>query len=163
MILNNELTDFSFAPEKDGAARRQPRRGGQASAQSSMAPTLVYGPTASRVVLAVGAAGGATIIMQVAKALIGVLDWGLPSAGLASRCPRSFFAGMADTVFVEQGTALETMIPALGRRLGHDLRGDRAATCSFKANADRTPHGGRWRGGADPRSEGAMARIGIAE
>ena len=38
--------------------------------RSSMAPTIVYDPD-GKVRLAVGAAGGATIIAQVAKALIG--------------------------------------------------------------------------------------------
>ena len=41
-----------------------------------MSPTIVYGPD-GRVRLAIGAAGGTTIIAQVAKALIGVLDWDL--------------------------------------------------------------------------------------
>ena len=39
-----------------------------------MAPTIVYNPDGS-VRLALGAAGGPTIIAQIAKALVGVLDW----------------------------------------------------------------------------------------
>ena len=41
-----------------------------------MWPTIVYGPD-GRVRIAIGAAGGPTIIAQVAKAIIGVLDWHL--------------------------------------------------------------------------------------
>ena len=41
-----------------------------------MAPTIVFAPD-GHVRLAVGAAGGATIIAQVAKAIIGVIDWRL--------------------------------------------------------------------------------------
>jgi gamma-glutamyltranspeptidase/glutathione hydrolase len=58
----------------------------------------------------------------------------------------------ADTVFVESGTFLEGMIPQL-KALGHaDVR--TLAPGTFKANAIEWL-GGRWVGGADPRSEGA--------
>ena len=79
-----------------------------------MAPTIVYGPD-GKVRLAVGAAGGATIIAQVAKAIIGVIDWNL-SAQQAIALPVIFAPG--DTVFVERGSSHEAMIPAL-RALGH--------------------------------------------
>ena len=39
-----------------------------------MAPTIVYGPD-GKVRLAIGAAGGSTIIAQVAKAIVAVVDW----------------------------------------------------------------------------------------
>lgn len=147
-FLNNELTDFNFASESGGkpaanavAARKRPR--------SSMAPTLVY-DGAGRLRLAVGAAGGATIPAQVAKAIIGVLDWHL-TAREAIALPVLFAPGGA--VFVEKGTAHEAMIPALVA-LGH--REVTARDSSFKANAiERTE--GRWQGAADPRSEGAAA------
>ena len=77
--LNNELTDFSFVPEKDGCPVANRVEGGKRP-RSSMSPTIVYGPD-GRVVLAVGAAGGSTIPAQVAKAIIGVLDFHLPRAG----------------------------------------------------------------------------------
>ena len=73
--LNNELTDFSFVPEKDGCPVANRVEGGKRP-RSSMSPTIVYGPD-GRVMLAVGAAGGSTIIAQVAKAIIGVIDWHL--------------------------------------------------------------------------------------
>ena len=72
MYLNNELTDFSFEPMRDGVAVANRVEGGKRP-RSSMSPTIVYGPD-GRVRLAVGAAGGATIIAQVAKAIIGVVD-----------------------------------------------------------------------------------------
>ena len=55
-FLNNELTDFSFAPELDGAPVANRVEGGKRP-RSSMSPTIVYGPD-GRVRLAVGAAGG---------------------------------------------------------------------------------------------------------
>src|SRR5205085_1598702 len=71
--------------------------------RSSMSPTIVYGPD-GRVRLAVGAAGGATIIAQVAKAIIGVIDWKL-SAQEAIALPVLYAPG--DTLYVERGTAME--------------------------------------------------------
>ena len=113
-----------------------------------MSPTIVYGPDGA-VRLAVGAAGGATIIAQVAKAIVGVVDWKL-SAQDAIALPVLFAPG--DTIFVEQGSALEAMIPAL-KALGHaDVR---PREPGFKANAVEW-RDGSWAGAADPRSEGAV-------
>lgn len=145
--LNNELTDFNILPDKDGKPTANRVEGGKRP-RSSMAPTLVYGPD-GKLRLAVGAAGGTTIPAQVAKAIIGVLDWNL-SARDAIALPTVFAPG-GETVFVEKGTALETMIPAL-QALGHAKI--MARNPSFKANAIEHLDG-VWRGAADPRSEGA--------
>jgi gamma-glutamyltranspeptidase/glutathione hydrolase len=144
LFLNNELTDFSLAPELNGAPVANRVEGGKRP-RSSMSPTIVYGPD-GKVRLAVGAAGGATIIAQVAKAIIGVIDWNL-SAQDAIALPVLFAPG--DTLLVERGTKLEAMIPAL------EALGNKAAPVApgFKANAIEWVDGG-WRGGADPRSEG---------
>ena len=146
--LNNELTDFNLTPN-DAAGRPTANRveAGKRP-RSSMAPTLVYGPD-GRLRLAIGAAGGATIPVQVLKAIIGVIDWRL-SAQDAIALP-TIFAPEGDTVFVEKGTALEAMIPAL-LALGH--KAVIAREPSFKANAVERV-GNRWLGAADPRSEGA--------
>ncbi len=145
--LNNELTDFSFTPTVDGVPVANRVEGGKRP-RSSMSPTIVYGPDGS-VKLAVGAAGGPTIIAQVAKAIIAVVDWRL-GAQQALALPVIFAPG--ETVYVERGTQLEAMIPAL-RALGH-AKIDFRAPGSFKANAIERV-GGRWVGAADPRSEGA--------
>lgn len=146
--LNNELTDFSLVPEVNGCAVANRVEGGKRP-RSSMSPTIVYGSD-GKVRLAVGAAGGATIIAQVAKAIIGVVDWKL-SAQDAIALPTIYAPG-GETVYVEKGTSLEAMIPALNA-LGHaDVR---AREPSFKANAIEWRDGG-WSGGADPRSEGAV-------
>ncbi len=143
--LNNELTDFSLMPSKDGLPVANRVEAGKRP-RSSMAPTIVYGPD-GRVRLAVGAAGGATIIAQVARAIIGVVDWDL-TAQQAVALPVVFAPG--DTLFYEAGTALEPMVPAL-RALGHKVA---PREPSFKANAIEW-RDGRWAGAADPRSEGA--------
>ena len=144
--LNNELTDFNIVPDKDGCLTANRIEGGKRP-RSSMSPTIVWSPN-GHVRLAVGAAGGPTIPAQVLKAIIGVVDWHL-SAQHAIALP-VIFAPTGDTVYVERGTTLETMMPQL-QALGHNVR---AIPPGFKANAIEWV-GGRWVGGADPRSEGA--------
>ena len=146
--LNNELTDFSFVPEKDGCPVANRVEGGKRP-RSSMSPTIVYGPD-GRVVMAVGAAGGSTIPAQVIKAIVGMIDFHLtPQQAIA--LPMIYAPG--DTLFVESGTFLEAMIPQL-QALGHaDVKTVPPGT--FKANGIEWLNG-RWAGGADPRSEGAV-------
>ena len=145
--LNNELTDFSLIPLRDGKKVANRVEAGKRP-RSSMSPTLVYGPD-GQLRVAIGAAGGATIIAQVAKAIIGVIDWRL-SAQDAIALPVLYAPG--ETIFIERGSAHEAMIPAL-RALGHAKIGQRDPG-TFKANAIEWK-GGRWVGAADPRSEGA--------
>ena len=114
-----------------------------------MSPTIVYGPD-GRVVLAVGAAGGSTIPAQVAKAIIGVLDFHLPVQE-AIALPVIVAPG-GDMVYLESGTFLASMAPQL-EALGHKI--DYRPPSTFKANAIEWLNGG-WAGGADPRSEGAV-------
>lgn len=143
--LNNELTDFDFAPEKDGRAVANRVEGGKRP-RSSMSPTLVFAPD-GKLRLAVGAAGGATIPAQVAKAIVGVIDWRLSAQG-AIALPVLFVQGEA--LVVEQGSALEPMIPAL-QALGHERI--TVKPMPLKANAIEVV-GGRLVGAADLRSEG---------
>jgi len=143
-FLNNELTDFSFVPERDGAPVANRVEPGKRP-MSSMSPTIVYGPD-GRVRIAIGAAGGPTIIAQVAKALIGVLDWHL-SAQDAIALPQ--IMGWGNRVTVERGTWLEAMVPQL-RAMGHQIV---LVGSGYKANAIERVDG-RWVGAADPRSEG---------
>jgi gamma-glutamyltranspeptidase/glutathione hydrolase len=144
MFLNNELTDFDSEPMMDGYPSANRVEGGKRP-RSSMSPTIVYGPD-GEVRLAIGAAGGTTIIAQVAKALIGVLDWNM-SAQEAIAMPQ--LIGMGDRLMVERGTSLEAMVPAL-QAMGHEVV---VVPGGYKANAIERV-GGRWVGGADPRSEG---------
>ena len=73
-LLNNELTDFSFATHSDGypiANRLEPGK----RPRSSMAPTIVMKDGAPSMVI--GSPGGSRIIGYVAKTIIAQLDWGL--------------------------------------------------------------------------------------
>lgn len=114
-----------------------------------MAPTIVYGPD-GKVRIALGAAGGSTIIAQVAKALVAVLDWKM-SAQDAIGLGLLYSPG--DTAIAEKGTALEALAPAL-RAMGHRVQ---VAPLGLKANAVERVNG-RWAGAADPRSEGVAMR-----
>ncbi|MFI2227754.1 gamma-glutamyltransferase [Streptomyces fradiae] len=75
-LLNNELTDFSFAPA-DPAVHDPNLPGPGKRPRSSMSPTIVLDRHA-RPVLALGSPGGATIITTVLQTLTGVVDRGLP-------------------------------------------------------------------------------------
>jgi len=149
-VMNNELTDFTFAPMRDGAPVANRVEPGKRP-MSSMSPTIVYNPDGS-VRIAIGAAGGPTIIAQVAKAIIGVVDWHM-SAEAAIAQP--FILGWNDRVIIERGTRLEAMAPQL-RALGHAEIVPMPSF--FKANAIERVDG-HWVGAADPRSEG----VAIAE
>jgi gamma-glutamyltranspeptidase/glutathione hydrolase len=150
IMLNNELTDFDIVPSANGCLAANRVQAGKRP-RSSMAPTIVYGPD-GKVRIAIGAAGGSTIIAQVAKALIGVLDWKM-SAQDAIAMGLIYTPGPGGVV--ERGTALETMLPQLAQ-LGEHLR---AAPLGLKANAIEQVDG-RWRGAADPRSEGVAMTVG---
>jgi gamma-glutamyltranspeptidase/glutathione hydrolase len=151
IVLNNQLTDFDLAPTRpDGSQSLNAVEPGKRP-RSSMAPTLVFDST-GRPVASFGAAGGATIIAQVAKAIIAHLDWGLPIED-ALAYPQL----LADRrgLRYEQGSRLEAQAAAL-KALGH--KDVRAAALPLKANAIASVPGG-WRGAADPRSEGDSKAI----
>lgn len=151
VVLNNELTDFDIVPVKDGALVANRVEGGKRP-RSSMAPTIVYGPD-GRVRLAIGAAGGSTIIAQVAKAIVGVVDWKL-TAQDAIALGLVYAPGRIATL--EKGTRAEALAPGL-RALGEEVR---VAAMGLKANAVERVPGGRWTGAADPRSEGVTVAQG---
>ena len=147
-MLNNQLTDFDFVPAKDGYLVANRVQGGKRP-RSSMAPTIVYGPD-GKVLIALGAAGGSTIIAQIAKALVGVLDWKLSAQdaiglGLLYAPKRNAIA--------EKDTQLDAMLPAL-QALGEQIV---SAPLGLKANAIERVKG-QWVGAADPRSEGVAIR-----
>jgi gamma-glutamyltranspeptidase/glutathione hydrolase len=83
-LLNNELTDFDFAPLQAGVPDPNLPAGGKRP-RSSMSPTIVLHD--GRPFMAVGAAGGATIITTVLQILIERIDRGmsLPDAIAAPR------------------------------------------------------------------------------
>jgi gamma-glutamyltranspeptidase/glutathione hydrolase len=83
-LLNNELTDFNFVPLKAGVPDPNLPAGGKRP-RSSMSPTIVL--RAGKPFLALGAAGGATIITTVLEILMNRIDLhtSLPQALAAPR------------------------------------------------------------------------------
>ncbi|MES2443284.1 MAG: gamma-glutamyltransferase [Pseudomonadota bacterium] len=145
MVLNNELTDFTFAPEKDGAPvanRVQPGK----RPLSSMSPTIVY-DAKGKPILALGSAGGKRIIMHVLKTLVGVLDWDEPAVD-AIALPNLYFDGQG-SLMIENNALGAALAPAIAK-LGQPVK---ALDFPSKVTAvQRTATG--WRGAADPRSVG---------
>ena len=148
-FLNNELTDFTFAPEKDGAPVANRVVGGKRPL-SSMAPTVVFDRD-GRAVLALGSAGGKRIIMHVTKTMIGVIDFGLPLQQ-AIDLPNMYFGGGG--LEVEQNSMLSAMADGLGK-FGQKVR---PVDLGSKVNGAQRI-GNSWTGAADPRSEGTSATI----
>jgi gamma-glutamyltranspeptidase/glutathione hydrolase len=92
-LLNNELTDFSFAPASP--AVHDPNLPGPGKRpRSSISPTIVL--RHGKPVLAVGSPGGATIITTVLQTLTGHLDRGLPLVD-AIAAPRASQRNAANT------------------------------------------------------------------
>jgi gamma-glutamyltranspeptidase/glutathione hydrolase len=143
-LLNNQLTDFSFAPQSDGrpvANRVEPGK----RPRSSMAPVFVFDADWSLRLVA-GSPGGATIINYVAKALVATLDWKLDAQAAAS-LPN--FGSRNGPTEVERGTTYELLGPPLRER-GHEVQ-----TIDFTSGLHLIERvSGGWRGGADPRREG---------
>ena len=143
-LLNNELTDFNFAPQEQGRpvvnavqANKRPR--------SSMAPTLVFDGQ-GQLHAALGSAGGSQIINFVAKTLVALLDW---QADPQRAVDMANFGSRNGPTELESGSEAEGWREALKAK-GHDLRfGD--MTSGTQAILV-TPKG--LQGGADSRREG---------
>jgi gamma-glutamyltranspeptidase/glutathione hydrolase len=146
-LLNNQLTDFSFRPERLGRPVANRVAGGKRP-RSSMAPTLVFDRD-GRLKMAVGSPGGLAIINFVAKTLVATLDWGM-DVQQAISAPN--FGSTNGPTLLERGTALEELGDALAER-GHVL--NYARLTSGLHGIERVPGG--WRGGADPRRAGIAA------
>ncbi|MGW4546310.1 gamma-glutamyltransferase [Streptomyces violaceorubidus] len=112
-LLNNELTDFSFAPANP--AVHDPNLPGPGKRpRSSIAPTIVL-DRHHKPVVALGSPGGATIITTVLQTLTGFLDRGLPLVD-AIAAPRASQRNAAQTE-LEPGlydSGLRTELEALG-------------------------------------------------
>ena len=143
-LLNNQLTDFSFRPVRDGAPIANRAEPGKRP-RSSMSPTLVF-DGGGRVIMAVGSPGGSRIIGYVAKTLIAALDWGM-DMDAAIDAPN--FVNRNGATELEKGTELEALKPAL-EAMGHEvnlltrgsgLHGIRVTAEGFDGGADRRREG----------------------
>ena len=151
-LLNNELTDFSFAPTdaagRPVANRVQPGK----RPRSSMAPTLVCDKDSGELLMSTGSPGGALIIHYTAKTLLGTLNWGLTPQQAVS-LPN--FGSTGGPVLLEEQRFPAATLQAL-RTSGHTVR-ELGMTSGLQA-IERGTQGGKsvWLGGADPRREGVV-------
>jgi gamma-glutamyltranspeptidase/glutathione hydrolase len=143
-LLNNELTDFNFAPEEDGkpvANRVEPGK----RPRSSMAPTLVF-DAFGRLHAVVGSPGGSQIIGYVAKTLVALLDWKMDPQQAVDF---GNFGSRNGPTELEKGTEAEAWKAALEAK-GHEVR--LLEMTSGTQAIVKTPEG--FLGGADGRREG---------
>lgn len=146
-FLNNQMTDFAFAP-KDPQGRwvanrvevgKRPR--------SSMSPMMVFDKHHRLQVLA-ASPGGTQIICYVAKSLVQMLDFNWDPEHSAASGHLCVIEGQP---MVEAGSDLIQLIPALEKQGEFIHISDQFN--SGETNIKRDPKGGWW-GGADPRREG---------
>lgn len=143
-LLNNQLTDFNFAPMADGrpvANRVEPGK----RPRSSMAPTIVF-DAHGRLHAVVGSPGGSLIIGYVAKALIAMIDWRMDPQRAADM---GNFGSRNGPTELERGSEVAEWQAAL------EARGHRVALIETVSGIQAimvTPRG--YDGGADSRREG---------
>jgi gamma-glutamyltranspeptidase/glutathione hydrolase len=147
-LLNNELTDFSFAPTDAAGQPIANRVEAGKRPRSSMAPTLVFDKASGQLVASGGSPGGPFIIHFTAKALYGMLNWGL-NAQQAINLPN--FGSIGGPVLLEQGRFDRATVQALQAR-GHTVQ--EVPLPSGLQVIERTATG--YFGGADPRREGVV-------
>jgi gamma-glutamyltranspeptidase / glutathione hydrolase len=150
-LLNNELTDFSFAPSENGVPIANRVEGGKRP-RSSMSPLLVFDKASGQLAMSLGSPGGSAIINYVAKVLVGTLDWGL-DVQQAISLPN--FGSRNGPTELEQDRSSAALADALKAK-GHEVRV--MPQTSGLQGIQRVVKDGKpmWFGGADPRREGIV-------
>jgi gamma-glutamyltranspeptidase/glutathione hydrolase len=170
-MLNNQLTDFSFAPsDASGPIANRVQAGKRP--RSSMAPTLVFSMAADGAmgdfVMGTGSPGGSTIIQYVVKTLVGALDWGLDAQQATSMVDFGAANSATTNVGGEHPNVNASTPPSGGlpgandplvaglRSMGHTV--SVAAQSSGIGTVIRVQRNGVnvYQGGADPRREGLV-------
>jgi gamma-glutamyltranspeptidase/glutathione hydrolase len=144
-VLNNQLTDFSFVPVKDGKPVANAPAPGKRPL-SAMAPTLVFDKT-GKFLIAAGSPGGPAIIDYVAQSLIAMLDSGFDPAKAVAL---GHVIEPNGPLLLEKTPVLTGLAPRLSA-MGYEVR-TLATESSGLHVIKRTPKG--YIGAADPRREG---------
>ncbi len=144
-LLNNQLTDFAFAPnDTDGrtvANRVEPGK----RPRSSMAPTLVLDRD-GKLLAVTGSPGGSRIIPYVIKSLVCLIDWSCSAAQSVSLVN---FGSRNGPFEIEEGTAGADLAAAMRQR-GNVVKVV-AMTSGLNLIVRR---GDTWVGASDPRRDG---------
>ncbi len=114
-LLNNQLTDFSFAAKGEDGALIANRAQANKRPRSSMSPFIVFENGAP--VLAIGSPGGSRIINYVARALVAVLDWEMD---IQRALDLPHYANRNGATDLEEGTAAEELKAPL-EAMGHKI------------------------------------------
>ena len=151
ILLNNEMDDFSVEP---GVPNHFKLVGAEANAiapgkrpLSCMSPTIVLKD--GQPILALGAAGGPTIITQVVLNLVAILDLGQP-LDVALAQPRIHQQWVPDEIRIEK--KLPADIRADLAKRGHKLAEE--TTYGVSHIVGRSADGKTFIGAADPRAGG---------
>jgi gamma-glutamyltranspeptidase/glutathione hydrolase len=152
-LLNNELTDFSFAPRDAQGRPIANRVQANKRPRSSMSPTLVFDKATGELLMSTGSPGGDMIIHFTTKTLIGVLHWGM-TPQQAIDLPN--FGALGDPMVVEEKRFSAATLQSLRAR-GAEVR-ELALTSGIQAIVKRpmVGHSNNWISGTDPRREGVV-------
>lgn len=142
-LLNNELTDFSFRPEKDGKPVAN-RVEGNKRPRSSMSPTIVL--KNNRPVLLTGSPGGSRIINYVTQSVVAILDWGMDPQDALNMGHVVNRNGKTDLEEGTEAVELQAELEALGHEINVRSLNSGLHTILI--------HGGRYFAAADPRRNG---------
>ncbi len=152
ILLNNEMDDFSIQPGVPNAFKLV---GAEANAVapgkrplSSMSPTIVL--KNGQPILALGGAGGPTIISQTVLHLIHILDLGLRLDDALAQ-PRIHHQWQPDQLRIEKNLPVE--IQSALKQRGHQLALE--TTFGVSQIVGRSPDGKTFVGASDPRVPGA--------
>ncbi len=147
MILNNQLTDFSFLSNISGTPIANRVRGNKRP-MSSMAPVIVFHD--NRPVLAIGSPGGWLIPHYITNALIGALDFNLSPKEVVSQ---ELLSVQPNSTLLEKSShrseardKIHKELTSLGHQVKYSSFSSGLAVIKWQK--------GSWHGAADPRREG---------
>ena len=153
IMLNNQLTDFSFEPVKNGKAvanRVEPNK----QPRSSMTPTFIFNEK-DELVMVVGSPGGPRIIQFVLKAVVNHLDFKL-DVQKAISLPS--FAVLNNAIELEKNTDIVKLEPSL-TKMGHKVKIVDIVSGIHAISIEKIGNKNKLTGGADPRREGVAIGI----
>jgi gamma-glutamyltranspeptidase/glutathione hydrolase len=148
-LLNNQLTDFSYASRDEDGPIANRVQGGKRP-RSTMAPTMVFERESGKLMLLAGSPGGGFIINYVAKLLVGVLDWKMD---LQQAISLPNFGSRNGPTELERDRVSERVVARLKEK-GHQVRLDEQTSGLQAIMRVRRNDEEVWFGGADPRREG---------
>ena len=154
-LLNNQLTDFSFAPRDANGVPVANRLQAGKRPRSSMNPILVYasdtGGQRGPLMANLGSPGGPMIIHYTSQTLWAMLNGGL-DAQAAIKQPHSGIAATNGPLMLESGRFPAATVDGLKAR-GHEVQ--QTEMPSGLQAIQRKGEG--WLGAADPRREGSVS------